>query len=158
MTNLVTFSDLANQPVEGFKPKPTRLTDEQVEASNPLWTSADTGIKIGLWECTPGRFTADRSETAEYCHIISGSATVKNLSDGTSRDIRGGDLLVLPKGWLGEWVIHEHMRKLYFLSNSWVLQIPGKCILAPVRGQTQKGIALCYAMKTQKRIHPSRNA
>ena len=36
MTNLVTFSDLANQPVEGFKPKQTRLTDEQVEASNPL--------------------------------------------------------------------------------------------------------------------------
>ena len=118
MTNLVTFSDLANQPVEGFKPKPTRLTDEQVEASNPLWTSADAGVKIGLWECTLGRFTAERSETAEYCHIISGSATVKNLSDGTSRDITGGDLLVLPKGWLGEWVIHEHMRKLYFLSNS----------------------------------------
>jgi uncharacterized cupin superfamily protein len=61
MTNLVTFSDLANQPVEGFKPKQTRLTDEQVEASNPLWTSADAGVKIGLWECTPGRFTADRS-------------------------------------------------------------------------------------------------
>lgn len=37
-------------------------------------------------------------------------------------------------------------------------KIPGKRILAPVRGQTQKGIALCYAMKTQKRNHPSRNA
>ena len=47
MTNLETFSDLANQPVEGFKPKPTRLTDEQVEALNPLWTSADAGVKIG---------------------------------------------------------------------------------------------------------------
>ena len=118
MTNLETFSDLANQPVEGFKPKPTRLTDEQVEALNPLWTSADAGVKIGLWECTPGRFTADRSEMAEYCHIISGSATVTNLSDGTSRDIKAGDLQVLPKGWLGEWGIHTHMRKLYFLSNS----------------------------------------
>ena len=114
MTNLVTFSDLANQPVEGLKLKPTRLTNGQVEASNPLWTSADAGVKIGLWECTPGRFTADRSETAEYPHIISGTAIVKNLSDGTSRDITGVDLLVLPKVWLGEWVIHKNMRKLYF--------------------------------------------
>ena len=118
MINLETFSDLASQSVEDFKPKPTSVTDGQVEALSPLWTSADSGVKIGLWECTPGRFTADRSELAEYCHIISGSATVTNLTDGTSREIKGGDLLVLPRGWRGEWVIHTHMRKLYFLSTS----------------------------------------
>ena len=46
MTNLVTFSDLANQPVEGFKPKPTRLTDEQVEASNHFGPLQTPGSKL----------------------------------------------------------------------------------------------------------------
>jgi uncharacterized cupin superfamily protein len=115
---LETFADLAHQPMGEINPKPTRLTKDQEEASTPLWASAHRGVKIGIWECSPGRFTADRSTTAEYCHIILGSATVTNLSDGNSRDIKAGDLLVLPLGWTGEWVIHEHMRKLYFLSTS----------------------------------------
>jgi uncharacterized cupin superfamily protein len=115
---LETFADLAQQPMGKFIPKPTRLTENQEEALIPLWASADSGVKIGIWECSPGRFTADRSTTAEYCQIISGSAPVTNLSDGSSRDIKAGDLLVLPLGWTGEWVIHEHMRKLYFLSKS----------------------------------------
>jgi uncharacterized cupin superfamily protein len=29
-----------------------------------------------------------------------------------------GDLLVLPQGWTGEWVIHEHMRKLFIIDAS----------------------------------------
>lgn len=116
MIDLQTFADLAAQPLGGFTAKPTSLTDGQTEASAKLWTSADGRTSIGVWECTPGRFTADRSKTAEVCHIIAGSATVSNQDGSLVRHIGPGDLLVLPLGWMGEWMIHTQMRKLYVLS------------------------------------------
>jgi uncharacterized protein len=118
MIDFSTFGDLASVKVGPFTPKPTTLTDGQVEATAPLWSSDDGKTKIGIWECTPGRFTADRSAMGEYCHILSGSATVSNADGGGSRNIAAGDLLVLPQGWKGEWVIHQHMRKLYVLNAS----------------------------------------
>ncbi|TYC56091.1 DUF861 domain-containing protein [Rhodobacterales bacterium] len=115
MINLLTFADLAGQPLGDFADKPTTLTEGQKEASSLLWTSADGHTKIGVWECTPGKFTADRTKAGEYCHILSGRASVTNADGGGTREIGPGDLLVLPQGWTGEWVIHEHMRKLFVI-------------------------------------------
>lgn len=118
MTELQAFADLATVALGNFADKPTTLTKGQTEASNLLWSSPDGITKIGVWECTPGRFTADRTAAGEYCHIISGRATVSNSDGSGSRDIGPGDLLVLSQGWTGEWVIHEHMRKLFVISAS----------------------------------------
>lgn len=118
MIDLKTFPDLATVALGEFADKPTTLSEGQKEASNLLWTSADGHTKIGVWECTPGRFTANRTAAGEYCHIISGRATVTNSDGSGSRDIGPGDLLILPQGWTGEWVIHEHMRKLFLISAS----------------------------------------
>jgi uncharacterized protein len=115
MISLSTFDNLAGVDVGSFADKPTSLTPEQKEASTNLWTSDDGLTKIGVWECTPGRFMADRSASAEYCHILSGSATVSNEDGGLRRTVKAGDLLVLPIGWKGEWTIHEQMRKLYLI-------------------------------------------
>ena len=112
------FNDLANIALTTFKDKPTSLTEGQQEASLLIWTSADGHCKIGVWECQPGHFTADRRAAGEYCHILSGRASVTN-SDGTgTRDVGPGDLLVLPQGWTGAWVVHEHMRKLFIIDAS----------------------------------------
>ncbi|MFZ1813514.1 MAG: cupin domain-containing protein [Rhizobiaceae bacterium] len=115
MIELKTFADLASIPLGAFADKPTSLTKGQKEASNLLWTSPDGHTKIGVWECEPGRFTADRTASGEYCHILSGRATVFNAQGGSGREVGPGDLLVLPQGWTGEWVIHEHLRKLFVL-------------------------------------------
>ncbi|MCE8536606.1 DUF861 domain-containing protein [Ruegeria pomeroyi] len=116
MIDLQTFADLASVPLGAFADKPTSLTAGQTEASTVLWTSADGATMIGVWECTPGRFTADRTGGGEYCHILSGRATVTNADGSGSRDIGPGDLLVLPQGWTGQWEIHDHMRKLFVIS------------------------------------------
>lgn len=118
MINLSTFKDLNTVEVKEFKPKPTSLTKGQKEAAVQLWASDDGLTKIGVWECTPGEFTADRTSAGEYCHIISGSASVKNIDGSNIRNLGPGDLLVLPIGWKGHWVIHEHVRKLYILQAS----------------------------------------
>lgn len=118
MVDLKTFADLSSVELGAFLDKPTTLTKGQKEASTLLWTSADGRTKIGVWECTPGHFTADRAAAGEYCHIISGRAAVTNADGSGTREIGAGDLLVLPQGWTGEWVIHQHMRKLFVISAS----------------------------------------
>ena len=118
MIDFKVFSDLEGTKLSDFSVKPTSITDGQVEASKELWISADGKIKAGVWECSEGQFTADRTKIAEYCHIISGSALVENEDDNTRREIKSGDLLILPVGWKGKWTIITHMRKLYILSES----------------------------------------
>ena len=117
MINLEAFSNLETLPTQSFADKPTTLTPGQKEASTPLWESADGRSKVGILECTPGQFTADRTAAGEYCHIISGRATVSNTDNTNSRTIEPGDILVLPKGWVGKWIIHEHMRKFYVIDS-----------------------------------------
>lgn len=100
-----------------FAAKPTALLPGQEEASAVLWRSADGRTVIGVWECTPGRFTADRTKTGEYCYILSGRASLIN-ADGTGRgEVSAGDLLVLPQGWKGEWDIHERVRKFFVMDE-----------------------------------------
>lgn len=118
MINLEMFESLSSTLLSSFADKPTTLTPGQKEASKLLWTSADKSTQIGVWKGTPGRFTADRTAAGEYCHIISGRATVSDSDGGNTRDIRSGDLLVLPQGWTGEWVIHEEVCKLFVIDAS----------------------------------------
>ncbi|MCO6187671.1 cupin domain-containing protein [Rhizobium sp. L1K21] len=106
------FGDLMKIDLGTFKPKPTTLTPGQEEAALALWESADGKMETGVWECTPGRFTADRTKASEMCHILSGRVTIHN-SDGTSQDIGPGEMFSLPLGWTGEWTLHERTRKIY---------------------------------------------
>ena len=118
ITDHKVFKKLAGLALDDFRDKPTSLTDGQKEASSILWASADGHCKIGIWECEPGHFTADRTAAGEYCHIIKGKATVTMVNGDKPREIEAGDLLVLPQGWKGEWIIHEQMRKLFVIDAS----------------------------------------
>ena len=61
MVDFSVFGDLKCVRLSAFSKKPTSLTDGQLEASKELWVSADGRIKVGVWECTEGQFTADRT-------------------------------------------------------------------------------------------------
>jgi uncharacterized cupin superfamily protein len=114
MIDFQTFAHLANIDLGEPEPKPTSISGDQVEAAKSLWTSPDGGVEVGVWECTPGRFTASRETSSEICHIVSGRVSLHE-KDGRSRDVGPGELLVLPVGWSGEWTIHEKTRKLYIM-------------------------------------------
>lgn len=118
MIDFQAFHALANIPIGTFEDKPTSLTGNQQEASTELWCSDDGLTEIGIWECTPGTFTADRSKSAEFCHILSGSATLTNADGSGERTVKAGDLLVLPLGWKGLWTINDHIRKTYVIQRA----------------------------------------
>jgi len=107
-----TFAQLANIDLGAPAAKPTSIEGNQVEAAKTLWTSPDGSLEVGVWECSPGRFTANREANSEVCHILSGRVSLHD-PDGRTREIGPGELLILPIGWKGEWMIHEKTRKLY---------------------------------------------
>ncbi|MQT14892.1 cupin domain-containing protein [Segnochrobactrum spirostomi] len=114
MIDLDTFADAATLDLGPPEPKPTSLSGDQMEAAKALFTSEDGLVEVGVWECTPGHFTADRTRSSEICHIISGRASLAR-KDGEVREVGPGDVLVLPKGWTGAWTILETTRKLYVI-------------------------------------------
>lgn len=112
MIDLKTFDHLVDIELGAPQAKATSVEGNQAEAEKVLWTSDDGTIEVGVWECSPGRFTSRRDDFSEICHIVSGSITLK--SEGQpGRAIGVGELLILPTGWRGEWTIHETTRKLY---------------------------------------------
>ncbi|MBN9055060.1 DUF861 domain-containing protein (plasmid) [Shinella sp. PSBB067] len=112
MISFENFGDLLGLDIGAFAPKPTSIEGDQREAAIVLWSSPNGRMETGIWECTPGRFTADRSDNAEICHLLSGRVTLHN-GDGSAREIGAGEMFVLPLGWRGEWTIHEQTRKIY---------------------------------------------
>lgn len=116
MIDLSAFHALAEIPLGGFEAKPTSFEGDQQEASVALFTSADGKVEIGVWECTPGRFTADRSASSEFCHFISGQIEMTH-ADGSKVHLGAGDAIALPLGWKGEWRVIEQVRKLYVITQ-----------------------------------------
>lgn len=117
MIDLGMYKAVAGTELGEFVPKSTSFEgDNQKEASKTLWTSPDGGIRVGIWECTPGRFTADRSTSSELCHIIEGVVEMTR-SDGSKQLLGPGDLLAIPRGWKGEWHIIETTRKLFVVHS-----------------------------------------
>lgn len=112
MIDLLAFKDLAAVTLGDFADKPTTLTPGQQEASLTLWTSPEGTLEIGVWECTPGRFTADRTKAAEFCHFLEGRIVMTH-ADGRREELGPGDAIMLPFGWTGEWEIVERTRKIY---------------------------------------------
>ncbi|UNB54466.1 cupin domain-containing protein [Mycolicibacterium sp. YH-1] len=83
-----------------------------MESTSELWE--DDSTSVGIWECGPGVFTADRGAGTEVCHIVAGYGTITG-EDGVAADVGPGSLLVLPRGWRGTWAVRETIRKSYVI-------------------------------------------
>ena len=114
---LVLLSAADTCPIGAALPKPTSTTPGQVESSLTAWTATDGAAETGIWEATPGSFTAVRDGYHEICQVLSGRATVVSES-GDSIEVGAGDLFVMPTGWRGVWHVHETLRKTYVTINA----------------------------------------
>lgn len=92
------------------------LTPRMQERDCASFEVPASGIEMGYWEGTPGEFPAKRDGYSEMCHIIYGHATV-HTDGGTPVELRAGDSIAFPSGWVGRWELHEATRKLYIIVN-----------------------------------------
>lgn len=116
MINLSSFLSVATLDLGPVAPKPTSIEGNQMEAAVTLASHDGGRVEIGVWECSPGRFTADRSTSAEFCHFITGLVEMTH-ADGRKQRLGPGDAIDLPLGWKGEWRVIEHVRKLYVITQ-----------------------------------------
>jgi uncharacterized cupin superfamily protein len=73
-----------------------------------------TGIganRTGIWESAPGKFRRVAT-SAEVMHVLSGSMTF-TPTVGEAVTVRAGDSLFFSSNTLGEWEVHETVRKLF---------------------------------------------
>lgn len=78
-----------------------------------LWKDEATGSESGIWECTPGpsRWVL---QTNEFVHVLSGSMSI-TPDGGETEFVGAGDTVFIPRGWSGNWELHETLRKLYVI-------------------------------------------
>jgi uncharacterized cupin superfamily protein len=96
-----------------FRDKTGTHTPGQKDAVHDFIGNANGTLRLGVWECTPGRFASQRA-TTEFFVVLKGSATLIG-ADGTRTDVGPGDHAVTPKGWKGEWIVHATIRKIFMI-------------------------------------------
>jgi uncharacterized protein len=110
---------VAKLTVEEAVLKPDTIPAKDVISGNPragdlvFSKSLDSREIRGIWSCTRGSFhwTFDTDETAVILH---GRVTVQ-MEDGTSLELKQGDVALFPQGLKSIWMIHEDLRKVYVL-------------------------------------------
>jgi uncharacterized cupin superfamily protein len=75
-----------------------------------LWRSEDGTRAMGVWHATPGVIRGTFL-TDEVSYVLEGRLTV--VSDGVTREVRAGEVMVMTTGTVVEWTIHEPMTKLW---------------------------------------------
>jgi uncharacterized cupin superfamily protein len=99
--------------------KPDRIDPKDIISGSPgagdlvFSTSADSRETRGVWSCTRGSFhwTFDTDETTI---VLEGRVSVR-MEDGTTLDLKSGDLAFFPRGQKSVWTIEEDLRKAYVL-------------------------------------------
>jgi uncharacterized cupin superfamily protein len=84
--------------------------DAPVTRSGVRIESTERGLRSGVWESGPGTaeyvFSID-----EWAYILEGEASV--TADGTTHQLRAGDVFYAPAGERMTWVVPAHIRKVW---------------------------------------------
>lgn len=113
MSPIVTYRALQSNDLDIGEHRPKPCATAMTEAVHRIWSRPR--VETGLWECTPGTFSAARDGYVEICIILSGSVTIAGNCEPPV--IYGlGDVVVMPSGWKGTWEAHKALRK-HFTTN-----------------------------------------
>ncbi|MDP9101800.1 MAG: cupin domain-containing protein [Actinomycetota bacterium] len=106
----IAAEDLETKPLG--QPSAEPLSGEIITRSKVVFTSEDSRVLCGTWECEPGTSRWEFLERGEFIHVLSGSMTVTR--DGEEPvQLAAGASAVFPIGWCGTWTVHETLRKVF---------------------------------------------
>jgi uncharacterized cupin superfamily protein len=106
----IPADDLEEKPLQ--QPSAEPLSGDITTRSRVVFTSDDSKVLCGTWECDPGASRWEFLERGEFIHVLSGSMTVER--DGEDAVLlEAGSSAVFPIGWCGTWTVHETLRKVF---------------------------------------------
>ncbi len=74
---------------------------------------ADTGQEFfAVWACDAGVYPRVKDRRGSFMYLLDGAGQIVD-ADGTSRELAGDSILILPFGWSGHWNITQTVRKVY---------------------------------------------
>lgn len=73
------------------------------------------GCDVGIWELRSGSVVD--TEIDEVFVVISGGATIKLLDEDRAVDVKAGDVMRLTAGTRTEWIVPDHIRKIYLAAG-----------------------------------------
>ncbi|KKI22848.1 cupin domain-containing protein [Sphingomonas sp. Ag1] len=103
----------AGAPEPKDVPVPLGTPVSQVR-SIALPSSSRPTTRLGVWECTPGRWVRQVVQ-AEFCHFLSGHAVFTPEGGGDPITLRAGDVAHFPANSRGHWDIVETSRKVFMV-------------------------------------------
>lgn len=88
---------------------------DEVEAGTPsqgiVELGAIGGCEAGIWELRAG--TVTDTEVDELFVVLSGSAVIEMLDEGSRVEVQAGDVMRLVAGTRTRWIVEDHIRKVY---------------------------------------------
>jgi uncharacterized protein len=81
-----------------------------------FWTTPDNTTANGIWSCPPVKLTLEHPWDETFV-VLEGRLTV-TPAGGEPRELAAGDAIVIPRGAVNDWEIHETVRKLFVVHRS----------------------------------------
>lgn len=107
----ISFQDPGPEP-QHYHPELDRIIDgDPAQSATNLFSSADGRFNCGIWDCQPGKWRVEFSES-EFVHLLQGCIIVAG-DDGSERTFQAGDAFVCPAGFTGTWHVTEPTKKYY---------------------------------------------
>ena len=100
-------------------PEVSFVATEKLLAGNPrqtLWlhyTDPTRQFFAGVWRSEPGKWRIAYTEE-EYCHMIDGVSVITD-NQGRATTVSAGDSFVIPRGFIGTWVVVETTTKRFVI-------------------------------------------
>mmetsp|Transcript_2997 Transcript_2997/g.11765 ORF Transcript_2997/g.11765 Transcript_2997/m.11765 type:complete len:384 (-) Transcript_2997:2002-3153(-) len=112
----VPFGYFAREQLDHKGPRTNVDRGDPHDFSRPMVKGMQGGrASCGSWACSEGGWDSPNPRgTTEWFYVFSGSGAVTD-PDGTPHPFGPGDVVVLPKGWLGRWDVHEFIHKVWLV-------------------------------------------
>lgn len=74
----------------------------------------DGPLEAGVWAADPAVWDETDYPVEEVMVMLDGTLRLTE-ADGSTHDLRRGDMFHLPRGWAGRWEVVEAMQKIYVI-------------------------------------------
>ncbi|MEE4210270.1 MAG: cupin domain-containing protein [Parvularcula sp.] len=116
MSSIQRLSALGSKP-GGLDPIGLSFPDWVVsgnpqEAGEVYYDTPLASATVGIWHSDPGVVRFPSYPFDEVCMVVEGSVILRDADGGEER-FGSGDVFIVPKGWAGDWIMQEPLRKFY---------------------------------------------
>ena len=118
MTNFVRLTNLDTPDLEdwGLWPEHDLVAGEGQQHGRLWLDDKDTGLTVGIWQCSPITARMGPWSTNEVMLLIEGSVVIDH-ADGSTLDVVAGEAFFIPKGTVCAWRQAGSLKKFFVIHD-----------------------------------------